>query len=156
GIAEFVRLEDCPIMPPTPTVITPSGGRHLYYKRPSYPLGCSADDRYAPGIDIRAGGGYVVVPAPNSGYHLSRWHFGNCTPKSAPDWLRLKKPERPRLSKPIEPTAGLSRYAAGALDCAERAILAAMAGAQEQTLVRECFSIGTLAGAGGVPEGFAR
>jgi hypothetical protein len=56
----------------------------------------------------------------------------------------------------VRPVKGLSPYAEAALDKAGRAILAAPAGSQEATLNGECFAIGTLAGAGGVPAGFAR
>jgi hypothetical protein len=42
------------------------------------------------------------------------------------------------------------------LDKACRRIIAAPAGEQEATLHAECFSIGTLAGAGGIPSDFSR
>jgi hypothetical protein len=50
----------------------------------------------------------------------------------------------------------LSPYAEAALNSACRAIVTASAGTQETTINGECFAIGTLAGAGGVPESFAR
>jgi hypothetical protein len=56
---------------------------------------------------------------------------------------------------PIARSQGLSRYAEAALDAACDAILSAPAGQQEQTLNAEAFSIGTLAGAGGIPAGLA-
>jgi hypothetical protein len=154
GIARFIELENCPIMPATPAVRTVSGGLHLYYARPDYPLGCSADDRYAPGIDIRATGGYVIVPG-SGGYSWEHWHFGNCQPLTAPKWLQPRPVERP-IGKPIRPTDGLSRYGERALDKATAAIINAPCGQQEATLNSEAFSIATLAAAGGVPAAVAR
>ncbi|SEG36476.1 Bifunctional DNA primase/polymerase, N-terminal [Actinacidiphila yanglinensis] len=47
-------------MPPTVTVRTPSGGRHLWLTAPG-PVPNSAG-RLGPGIDVRGAGGYVVGP----------------------------------------------------------------------------------------------
>lgn len=71
--------------------------------------------------------------------------------------LLPREPE-PRCTnyQPIERTDGLSPYADGALDRACRTIIAAPYGEQETTLHTECFAIGTLAGAGGVPVEIAR
>ena len=53
-------------LPETVEVLTPSGGRHLYFK---YPAGeydfrnyHDNENKTLPGIDIRANGGYVVAP----------------------------------------------------------------------------------------------
>ncbi|MFJ2371343.1 bifunctional DNA primase/polymerase [Streptomyces sp. NPDC087769] len=49
-------------IPPTVTVLTPSGGRHLWLTGPpGIPVPNSAS-RLAPGIDIRGTGGYLVGP----------------------------------------------------------------------------------------------
>jgi hypothetical protein len=60
------------------------------------------------------------------------------------------------MVRPIRPTIGLSPYAEVALDGAARRVIAAPNGEQEATLNGECFAIGTLAGAGGIPADFAR
>jgi hypothetical protein len=45
-----------------PTVITPSGGRHYYFKQPNRePLG-NARGSLPNGIDVRGAGGYVIAP----------------------------------------------------------------------------------------------
>jgi len=44
----------------TPTVETPKGGQHLYFKCPDDKLANNA--RLIPGCDLRANGGYVVAP----------------------------------------------------------------------------------------------
>ncbi|OKH99841.1 DNA primase [Streptomyces sp. CB02923] len=49
-------------LPPTLTVHTPSGGRHLYLSGPPSPSVPNSAGRLAPGIDIRGAGGYLVGP----------------------------------------------------------------------------------------------
>ena len=44
----------------TPTVRTPSGGQHLYFKAPEKPI--SNNTRAIPGCDFRGEGGYVIAP----------------------------------------------------------------------------------------------
>ncbi|MGW1690060.1 bifunctional DNA primase/polymerase [Streptomyces sp. NPDC002399] len=49
-------------IPPTVTVLTPSGGRHIWLTGPpGVPVPNSAS-RLAPGIDVRGAGGYLVGP----------------------------------------------------------------------------------------------
>ncbi|MEV6563220.1 bifunctional DNA primase/polymerase [Streptomyces kronopolitis] len=52
---------DVPI-PPTVTVRTPSGGRHLWFTGPPTPPVPNSAGRLAPGIDIRGTAGYLVGP----------------------------------------------------------------------------------------------
>jgi hypothetical protein len=159
GLATLAAL-DSPILPATPTVHTATGGLHLYVARPTAGLRNTSGKRgrgIGPGLDWRGDGGYVILPSPGSGYRWDkRWHFGTCNPVPVPAGLLPRELERPPAAKPVRPTPGLSPYAEAALDSACRKILAAPPGEQEVTLHAECFSIGTLAGAGGVPEGFAR
>jgi Bifunctional DNA primase/polymerase, N-terminal len=86
---------DGPIRPVTPTAITASGGGHLYFARPTeFVLRNTTGERgrgIGPGLDWRGDGGYVIVPAPGTGYRWSRWHFGNCAPMPVPEHL-LPKP----------------------------------------------------------------
>ncbi len=52
-------------LPPTVTVLTPSGGRHLWLTGPPSPPAPRVPNsvgRLAPGIDIRGAGGYLVGP----------------------------------------------------------------------------------------------
>ncbi|KIZ19291.1 bifunctional DNA primase/polymerase [Streptomyces natalensis] len=49
-------------LPPTVTVRTPSGGRHLWFTGPPSPPVPNSVGRLAPGIDIRGAGGYLVGP----------------------------------------------------------------------------------------------
>jgi hypothetical protein len=131
------------------------GGLHVYFRCPNEHCGNSAG-RIGPGLDVRANGGYVIVPSPGSGYSWdSVWNFDTCTPIEAPAWLWPAPPSRPRLAAPLRPVAGLSPYGKAAILAAGNAIVGAGPGKQEATLNAECFSIGTRAGAGFVPKTIA-
>jgi hypothetical protein len=146
-------------LPDAPMAHTASGGLHIHFETPEPAIRNTAGKRgcgIGPGLDWRGVGGYVILPSPGSGY---RWdpakNFRTTPSVPVPDALRPREPERPATSRPVPPSNGLSRYAEAALDGACRAIVSACAGEQEITLHRECFSIGTLAAAGAIPESFA-
>lgn len=71
-------------LPKTLTTITPTGGRHLFFKAPhNVPNGV---DVLGPGLDVRSGGGYVV--APGSTVPAGRYRFEADLPTAdAPEWL---------------------------------------------------------------------
>jgi hypothetical protein len=145
----------------TPMVHTASGGLHVYFDPGQRAIRNTAGKRgrgIGPGLDIRGDGGYVIVPAPGSGYRWDPFHNIDLLPLApAPAWLVAPEPEQRRASsRPVRPSCGLSPYAEAALDRACRRIITAPAGEQEATLNGEAFAIGTLAGAGGVPADFAR
>jgi hypothetical protein len=141
--------ENRPRLPPTRTHRTRSGGLHLLFNADPGRR-CSAG-KIAPGVDVRAGGGFIVW-WPAAGFPVLR--DGAVVPW--PSWLRPPQPPQLAGATPPDPVSGLSPYASAALDSACRKILAAPHGAQEATLNGEAFSIGILAGAGGIPEAFAR
>jgi hypothetical protein len=149
------------ILPETPMAHTASGGLHVYFDVGGHAIRNTAGKRgrgIGPGLDIRGDGGYVIVPAPGSGYHWDPLASLDLLPLApAPDWLIPAELEHRRAgARPIRPSHGLSPYADAALDRACRRIIAAPAGEQEATLNGEAFAIGTLAGAGGIPADFAR
>ncbi|MEX2973948.1 bifunctional DNA primase/polymerase [Streptomyces sp. C184] len=57
----LAEQHDFPI-PPTVTVLTPSGGRHLWFTGPPSPPVPNSAGRLAPGIDVRGTAGYLVGP----------------------------------------------------------------------------------------------
>jgi Bifunctional DNA primase/polymerase, N-terminal len=149
----FDSLEDLGIvLPETPTVHTASGGLHLYFTNPTHrELRCSAGLLGA-GLDIRANGGYVIVPSEGSGYVWDPIsNLDSVAPPPAPAWLWPVQPRRPIATGPVPISAGLSPYGEAAINAACDAIYRAARGEQEKTLNAEAFSIGTLAGAGAVP-----
>jgi hypothetical protein len=149
------------ILPHTPMVHTATGGLHLYFDAAGRQIPSTQGNwgrGIGPGLDWRAEGGYVIAPSPSSGYdwdpicNLDRVPLAKVPPQLLP-----AEPEKVRfMVRPIRPTIGLSPYAEAALDSAARRIIAAPNREQEATINRECFAIGTLAGAGGIPADFAR
>ena len=82
GIAAFEALRDGREIHSGPVVRTVSGGRHLYLRASGEGTVRCNIGRLAPGIDVRAKGGYVIVP-PSPGYMFER--HGELQPP--PPWL---------------------------------------------------------------------
>ncbi len=86
GDLELAKLEaQHEKLPDTPEVVTGSGGRHFYFKYPSDPP-ARWPKQLAPGVDIKADGGYVVAPPsihPETG-QLYEWELS-----SRPDEVEL-------------------------------------------------------------------
>ncbi|WP_225845556.1 bifunctional DNA primase/polymerase [Streptomyces sp. HPF1205] len=96
-------------LPPTVTVLTPSGGRHLWFTAPG-PVPNSVG-RLGPGIDVRGAGGYVVGPGSRTvaGRYLLAPGSGHRTLAEAPAaLLRLATPPPP----PRPPAAAAPRHPA--------------------------------------------
>jgi hypothetical protein len=56
--------------------VTPRGGRHYYFRQPDgVPIGCQTG-QLAPQVDVRAAGGYVLVPPSIVGGKSYRWAEG--------------------------------------------------------------------------------
>jgi Bifunctional DNA primase/polymerase, N-terminal len=149
------------ILPDTPMVHTASGGLHLYFEPPASPeirnTGGARGRGIGPGLDWRGEGGFVIVPSSGNGYCWDpQWNPETAALAPVPTALLPRKPERRSTARPVRPVIGLSPYAEAALDSACRHIMSAQAGEQEVTMHRECFSIGTLAGAGAIPTNLTR
>ena len=145
------------ILPNTRMVHTTSGGLHLHFQPPDHELRNTTGEKgrgIGPGLDWRGDGGYVIVPSDGSGYTWDP-HYGLDYPLAAVPPELLPRDVKREQAKPVERAEGLSPYAEAAVNSACRNIVHAAAGTQEDTLHRECFSIGTLAGAGAVPESWA-
>ncbi|MEV5048902.1 bifunctional DNA primase/polymerase [Streptomyces griseoincarnatus] len=135
----------------TPTVLTPSGGLHVYYAAPD-----GIDVRLSVGrvgwqIDVRAGGGYITAPPTVTGKGAYRWTTdpGEAKPVHMPLWLIRRaappKPPPPALPAVVKDSSG---YAAAALRGELQDVLDAMEGTRNDTLHRAAFRLGTLVGAG--------
>ncbi|MBM7437999.1 bifunctional DNA primase/polymerase [Streptomyces sp. HB132] len=59
---QHLALQHLFTIPATVTVLTPSGGRHLWLTGPSGASVSNSAGRLAPGIDVRGAGGYLVGP----------------------------------------------------------------------------------------------
>lgn len=97
--AEVRKLErEHDVLPPTVESIT-ARGRHLFFKCPITPIRNSAS-KIAPAVDVRADGGYVLVPPSihPTGKRYA-WSVDSAsTFADAPDWL---------LSIIVEPNGGV-------------------------------------------------
>lgn len=143
-------------VPDTWIAHTPSGGWHHWFDAAGRDVP-STTGKLGPGLDVRAQGGYIIAPTPGSAYRWDPHRNPETLPLApVPDWLIPPPPKPVVHAKPVRPCIGLSPYADAAIERACTAIRDAPHGQQHQTLARECFSIGTLAGAGGIPEDFAR
>jgi hypothetical protein len=92
GGAEALSALECTYaqLPPTASVLTGGGGRHLYFSCPGEPLRSRV--ALAPGIDLRAEGGLVVAP-PSIHSSGGRYRWERCDPSdktpmpTLPGWL---------------------------------------------------------------------
>ncbi|MEE1794981.1 bifunctional DNA primase/polymerase [Streptomyces sp. BE308] len=71
-------------IPPTVTVLTPSGGRHLWLTGPADVSVPNSAGRLAPGIDIRGTGGYLVGPGSVTTHGMYRFAPGTAGLVPAP------------------------------------------------------------------------
>jgi len=143
------------ILPETPLAHTQSGGLHAYFDPGEREIRNSAS-RLGPGLDIRGEGGLVIVPGERGGYQWDpHYNLTSVALAPCPGWISPPEPGRHPAGPRPERSPGLSAYGEGALDSAVKRIIAAPRGEQHSTLLRESFSIGTLAGIG-LPAEFAR
>ncbi|MEU3303159.1 bifunctional DNA primase/polymerase [Streptomyces sp. NPDC006678] len=97
-------------VPETVTVITPSGGRHLWLAGPPDVVVPNSASRLAPGIDVRGAGGYLVGPGSVSAHGAYRLAPGSAELAPAPcpsALLRLiAPPARPHHPAPARAPRG--------------------------------------------------
>lgn len=144
-------------LPATCEQRTGSGGRQLLFAHPGTPVANRAG--MVPGIDVRADGGYIVVPP---SIHASRGRYqwvGRTPPAAAPGWLlalmdRTRVPEhRPAREappgRPPLPAGGRGkRYATAAMHDELAALAEAVEGTRNAALNRAAFSLGQLVATG--------
>jgi hypothetical protein len=87
-------------IPETVTVLTPSGGRHLWLTGPADPVVPNSAGRLAPGIDVRGTAGYLVGPGSVTAHGAYRLAPGTAhlTPAPCPPALLrlIAPPAHPR------------------------------------------------------------
>ena len=74
-------------LPKTRTVRTPRGGHHYYFLMPDSVSLPSTSSRVAPGIDVRAEGGYAIAPPSMMGDGRKYEEISDADFAWAPDWL---------------------------------------------------------------------
>ena len=113
SLAELVSQHDP--LPPTLTVKTPRGGRHIYYQHPGGKVPCSTS-KLGAGLDVRADGGYVLLPPSKTARGCYEYaNRGAVAP--APDWL-LKK--MTRQAEPARPSSRISDSSSSPAEDEER------------------------------------
>jgi len=134
-------------LPAGPSVSTPSGGLHYYFA----PTGLGNAAGFAPGLDWRGAGGYVLAPPSKVDGRLYEWGMEPSTPlHPPPEWLvALVKPVR----TPSQPQGGAIRrsssaYARRALETEVGRLAMATVGDRNHQLNRSAFALGQLVAAG--------
>ncbi len=155
GPTSLARLEaDHEALPPTCEQRTGSGGRQLLFAHPGGTVANRA--RLLPGIDLRADGGYIVVP-PSIHATGSRYQWlGRIPPAEPPGWLlalldRSRTPDVPVIevaTRTLPTGSPQQRYVAAALQRELASLATAVEGNRNDTLNRAAFNLGQLAGAG--------
>ncbi len=133
-------------LPETVTVQTPSGGRHFIFRLP-YGQQVRNRGRFAPGLDTRGDGGFIVaagsVRADGRAY---TWESRPPEPADAPQWLidMVVKQDSPT---PVGGTAPSTGYVEAAVE-AEIDRLESTTSGRNTQLNESAFALGTLVGAG--------
>ncbi|WP_280453106.1 bifunctional DNA primase/polymerase [Nocardia cyriacigeorgica] len=139
-----------PLPVPTYTVITPSGGMHLYYAAPAEPVLRNSCGRLGPRIDSRGHGGYVVAAGstlPHGRYRV----VDDRIPIPLPGWLAQLLTDSPAPAaapSALEVIWHPDAYVRAALINQAARIRAARTGTRHRTILRAANSLGRLVGAG--------
>lgn len=114
GPKSLQLLEITEGLDPTFTTITPTGGKHLFYRLPEGHLGVgNSAGKLGPGLDIKTTGGYVL--APGSRVPAGAYRFEAGVPIApAPPWLLSRlgvrsAPQEPAQEVPDAPRETLDR-----------------------------------------------
>lgn len=141
-------------LPPTRTISTPSGGRHLYFRHPGGTVRNDAGRVLGRGVDLRGDGGYVVAPPSRAigGQYAVLALGGEIA--DLPEWIlqRLADRERPRRSAARPDIRAPSAWARAALDGEIGRVRSAVEGTRNDTLNRVAYRLGQIVGAGGLEE----
>ena len=141
---------------------TPSGGRHLIFADPTGGKIRNSAGKLAPGVDVRASGGYIVAPPSRNGRGGGwRWLRGDGKPGELPQevvgllWAKPEPshaPERPQeaASEQTAPKGDkrASSYALAALESEIGTLAGTSPGTRNDQTNRAAFSLGQLIGAG--------
>ncbi|AXH92018.1 bifunctional DNA primase/polymerase [Micromonospora aurantiaca] len=160
GADTLARLIAAGLTPLTARVLTGSGGLHLYYRHPGGRVPCSQgkpDQGLGPGIDVKADGGYVVLPPsvhPRTGRPY-RWVPGQAVREMPPALLtactRPPTPPVPAVTGParLREAGGIShpdRLLAALLD----RVTSAAEGTRRTTLYGAARGIARMVAAGAI------
>lgn len=145
-------------LPATLSVRTGSGGEHYYFQRGDHQLGNTA--KRVPGIDTRGDGGFVVVPPsvhPETGQAYEwgpRSRIADVPGRLVEIFGQPREVQR--VAAPYVPTQVPDSYGQAALEGECAKVSGAQEGQRNETLNVAAFNLGTVVGAGLLPESVAR
>ena len=146
---EFVHGE----LPPTRTTETPSGGWHLYFKKPPE-LRVKNRVNVRSGLDVRTLGGYLVAPPSVIDGKPYRW-LNDAPMADAPPWLVALVTEEKQPAPPMAPQAPTAaprgehdRYTQRAIERAISDVLIPGKNKRNNTLNATTYGLARLAAAG--------
>ena len=112
GLRTLARLLGTDELPVTPTAHTQTGGLHLHFRRRErgFANTAGAGGRgIGEGLDWRCDGGYVIVPAPSSGYSWDpRQNYATCSPIDVPRCCCRTRPSNRETHPRVMATAALA------------------------------------------------
>jgi hypothetical protein len=139
GLDSLARLErQHGELPETATVLTPSGGRHLYFAHPGGRVANVQNSTAAPGLDLRGDGGLALLPPSRrpDGQRYEWWQDAG-TGAPLPGWLvaSLRPPPPPRdATKTVRTTRPDDARAAARWDAILRCVQQAQKGSRNAWL----------------------
>ncbi|MFJ9693417.1 bifunctional DNA primase/polymerase [Kitasatospora sp. NPDC101183] len=151
-------------IPPTPTVATPSGGRHLWLTAPPDARITNSAGTLAPGIDVRGTAGYLVGPGSRTAAGLYAFAPGTDPALTAPAppalLALLTTPPAPVTPVPDSDTLrrGIrvqSAYVRAVLDGEDAKVRAQKQPGRKKRLFASAARLGQLIATGTVPEPLA-
>jgi hypothetical protein len=98
-------------LPRTMSVTTPRGGQHFFFRHPTMEVRCSVGT-IAPAIDVRADGGYVIVPPSRTAEGRTYKVDEECAPAEMPPWLlgaAVTAIDGPRQARPASEFVSIVR-----------------------------------------------
>lgn len=149
-------------LPITPAQITGRGGKHYLFK---WSDGVRNRGKFAPGLDVRGDGGYILVaPSKLSGHGSYKWIFApDLEFADAPGWLMAMivkhaepRPEHvaPQVTRP--PSDGrASAWGEAAIRAICDEVATCPPGSQSDKLIRAATRIGSIAAGGSAQESWA-
>jgi hypothetical protein len=149
GATELAKLEATNgVLPTTLSCSTPSGGTHYYFKHAD---GVKNRGGFAPGIDVRGEGGYVIAPGSvrDDGCYYD-WNSDAKEPAAAPAWLLgLVIRATAEATQDNASVTGNTAYVEKALNNELQRLMAKSSNRNNQ-LNDSAFAVGQFVGAGAV------
>jgi len=149
GIASWQKLCEGHEPIHTAEASTPSGGKHIYFEAPDMAeIGCSVGE-LAPGIDVRADGGYIILPPSKTDAGVYKWILPPVDwIEPLPGWLceMLARPDPPPAPPPmpVRDDRDLTAYLQAAIAGEVEAVRHAGNGTRNQTLNASAYSLAGL------------